>query len=137
MKQKYEIKKDPDKKTLIISEYLQLEKGVYSFVCKESYDIKSLKKVAKDKKLLIATLRTNNIFPANYFADKLASAVKPYISNKKQDVLELFFDDLEIIPKEEKIESVKEEVIEEIKDDVLFVDEEKTKIVPAKTEKKD
>ncbi|UCH20810.1 MAG: hypothetical protein JSU83_20135 [Deltaproteobacteria bacterium] len=106
MKQKYLIMKDTDKKVLIIREFAELDKEVLSPLCEETYDDKVIKSAMKNgKEALIAALRTKNMYPPGIYANQIAdSVIKIYTS--KQQSIELFFDDVELINKEEEASEV-------------------------------
>ncbi len=59
MKQKYLILKNDEKNELIIKEFLEINKEMFSLVCEETYDNNDIElAIAKDKKHLVSALRT-------------------------------------------------------------------------------
>lgn len=120
MKQKYLILKNDEKTKLIIREFAELDKEMFTFLCEETFDDESVTSaIAIGKDALIAKLRTKNLFPIGIYAKELASAVtKMYESGNDQSV-ELIFDDHDLMKKE------KEEplVDDDIEDEVVEIDE--------------
>ena len=118
MRQKYTILKDDDSQKLIIKEFAELDKEVMSLHCEETYESKEIKSaIKKDKDSLISILRTNNLYPPNIYAEKIADAVMALYESKDQDSVELFFDDLELLTRERQIEEAVTE-LEEQSDDL-------------------
>ena len=64
MKQKYTIMKNDEKTGIIIREFAELDKEIFSFLCEETFDDKTVKSaIEKGQDTLIQTLRTQNLFP--------------------------------------------------------------------------
>ena len=103
MKQKYTILKNDDKTAVIIREFAELDKEIFSLLCEETFEDETVKlAIAKDKATLIKTLRTHNLFPLGIYAEKIAEAVtKMYESGDDQPV-ELVFNDIDLLTKKEK-----------------------------------
>ncbi|MBW2156940.1 MAG: hypothetical protein JRF45_05105 [Deltaproteobacteria bacterium] len=101
MKQKYLILKTEEKTGLVIREYAKLDKEIFSLLCEETFDDEVVKSaLEKGKNSLIATLRTQNLFPIGIYAEEIAAAVtKMYESGDDQPV-ELFFDDTDLLIKD-------------------------------------
>jgi hypothetical protein len=113
MKHKYIILKDIETKSLIIKEYAELDKDTMKFLCEESYPDKKIKSVIpKGKGALISILRTVNFYPSGFYANKLAEAVIEYYLNKSAEPVEIFFNDVETIPKDKVKEKIPPAVIE-------------------------
>ncbi len=111
MKQKYSILKDDKKNKLIIREYAELDKEIFSLLCEEMYDNESIKSaIAKGKETLISTLRTKALFPINIYADKIAEAVINMYELDNDQSVELFFNDLDILAKDRRAPVVEVEV---------------------------
>lgn len=126
MKQKYEIIKDDEKKTLILREYAELDKDILSPLCEESYDIDALAAaVSGGRSALVAALRTKNMYPPGFYAERIADAVAELLEGRERQVAELLFDDIELLNREREIERQQAEVAEkaEIKDEVEQIDE--------------
>jgi hypothetical protein len=129
MKQKYLILKNDEKTKLIIREFAELDKEMFSLLCDETFDDESVKSaIAKGQKALISTLRTKNMFPIGIYAKEIASAVtKMYESGDDQSV-ELFFNDSDLLSKERE----KQAVVDEIKNKPDEIDNllEKDVLIP-------
>jgi hypothetical protein len=125
MKQKYLILKDNDKKELIIREFAELDKEVLSPLCEEIYDAKVIQAAIKEgKETLIQVLRTKNMYPPDIYANQIAHAVLSIFAAKESESLELFFDDIELINRDEEdtatladLESESEEIDDELLQD--------------------
>jgi hypothetical protein len=117
MKQKYTIVRDDKNKQLIIREFAELDKEILSLLCEETYDEKRIRAAIRSgKEELIAALRTNNLYPPGIYADKIADAVKNLYAAKAKESEDLFFDDLELLAKEPKVEADKEQVEKDSED---------------------
>jgi len=103
MKQKYLILKTEEKTGLVIREYAELDKEIFSLLCEETFDDEVVNSaIEKGKHELIATLRTQNLFPIGIYAKEIAAAVtKMYESGDDQPV-ELFFDDTDLLAKDKR-----------------------------------
>ncbi|OQY10972.1 MAG: hypothetical protein B6I30_07880 [Desulfobacteraceae bacterium 4572_187] len=114
MKQKYLILKNDEKTRLIIKEFAELDKEIFSFLCEETFDDESIKSaLAIGEDALIETLRTKNLFPIRIYAKEIAAAVtKMYESGNDQSV-ELVFDDYDLLKKEQKEPMVENDIEDE------------------------
>jgi hypothetical protein len=116
MKQKYTILKNDEKTAIIIREFAELDKEIFSLLCEETFEDETVKSaIAKDKASLIKTLRTQNLFPLGIYAEKIAEAVtKMYESGDDQPV-ELLFNDIDLLTKKEKkplpLDDIEEEAV--------------------------
>jgi len=120
MKQKYLILKNDEKTKLIIREFAELDKEMFSFLCEETFDDESITSaISMGQDALIATLRTKNLFPIGIYAKEIAAAVtKMYESGNDQSV-ELVFYDYDLIKKEQEEPAVEDD----IEDEVVEIDE--------------
>jgi hypothetical protein len=120
MKQKYLILKNDEKNKLIIREFAELDKEMFTFLCEETFDDASVRSaIAIGEDALIAKLRTKNLFPIGIYAKELAAAVtKMYESGNDQSV-ELIFDDHDLMKKEQREPLVDDD----IEDEVVEIDE--------------
>ena len=118
MKQKYQISRDDENQILTIREFAELDKDVLSPLCEENYPMKAIQKAVQDKKeVLIAALRTKNMYPPGVYAERIAAGVTALLQSHDQSV-ELFFDDIELLAAEEE-ENLLEEKSEEDLDELL------------------
>jgi len=119
MKQKYLILKTEEKTGLVIREYAELDKEIFSLLCEETFDDEVVNSaIEKGKHELIATLRTQNLFPIGIYAKEIAAAVtKMYESGDDQPV-ELFFDDTDLLVKDKR----RTPVIEDLEEDDAEID---------------
>ena len=119
MKQKYVILKNEEKTRLVIREYAELDKEIFSLLCEEAFDDEVVKSaIEKGKNGLIAALRTQNLFPIGIYAEEIAAAVtKMYESGDDQPV-KLFFDDTNLLKKDEK----KSPVLDDIENEVVEIE---------------
>jgi hypothetical protein len=108
MKQKYLILKDEAKKALIIKEFAELDKEIFSLLCEQTYQDKDINAAIKDgMEALIATLRTPNMYPIERYAVQIAEEVidlykskeadSKEADSKEADSKEVFFDDRDIL----------------------------------------
>jgi hypothetical protein len=125
MKQKYLIIKDDEKKQLVIREFAELDKDSFSPLCEETYDVSIIKSsIKKGKEALFSVLRTKNMYPPGFFADKIADAVLEILDSDATQSTELFFNDIELLTKIEEtvndlspIETESDEIEEMVEDD--------------------
>lgn len=111
MKQKYSILKDDKTNKLIIREYAELDKEIFSLLCEEIYDNESIETaIAKGKETLISTLRTKALFPISIYAEKIAEAVINMYEHDNDQSVELFFNDRDILAKDRRAPVVEVEV---------------------------
>ena len=120
MKQKYSILKNDEKTAIIIREFAELDKEIFSLLCEETFEDETVKSaIAKDKAALIKTLRTQNLFPLGIYAEKIAEAVtKMYESGDDQPV-ELLFNDIDLLTKKEK----KPLLLDDIEEEAVGIDD--------------
>lgn len=120
MKQKYSILKNDEKTAIIIREFAELDKEIFSLLCEETFEDETVKSaIAKDKATLIKTLRTQNLFPLGIYAEKIAEAVtKMYESGDDQPV-ELLFNDIDLLTKKEK----KPLLLDDIEEEAVGIDD--------------
>ena len=114
MKQKYLILNDKQNKQIKIQEFAELNKQMLSLLCEEAYDYKTIKSaISAGKDELIAALRTNNMYPPGIYAEQIADAVINLHKSKKQESVELFFDDINLLTKSRKTIKVAKQVEDE------------------------
>ena len=111
MRQKYVISRDGAKNKLKIREYAiidknlkkvassMLQKGSFSFLCEETYESEIIvSSISIGMNALVATLRTNNLFPIEPYANKIAESVIELYNSSEDGPVELFFNDVDLIP---------------------------------------
>jgi hypothetical protein len=129
MKQKYTILKDKTTGNLMIQEYAELDKDLFSLVCEETYDSKEVEFAANAGKLkLIAKLRTPNLYPIAEYADKIADSVMALFETKSaaDAPVELVFDDIKVVRKIDVVSADNDKpstaIIDELLDEEEFDD---------------
>lgn len=100
MKQKYVITRNDEKTGIIIKEFAELDKEIFSLLCEETYGDEGVKAaIAKGKDAVIQTLRTQNLFPIGLYSEQIAeSVIKMYETGDDQPV-ELVFNDIDLMTK--------------------------------------
>ena len=119
MKQKYTILKDNQTDALTIQEYAELSKDLFSLICEESYDGKTVSSAVKqDKKVLIDTLRTPNLYPISAYIDKIAETVVNLYEKDQEQTgpVELVVDDVDLFKTPEPPEEAAADESVEIED---------------------
>ena len=115
MKQKYLILKNDEKTKLIIREFAELDKEMFTFLCEETFDDESVTSaIAMGEDALIATLRTKNLFPIGIYAKQIAAAVTKMYESGNDQSLELLFDDHELMKKEQEEPLLDDDVEDEV-----------------------
>lgn len=98
MKQRFSISRNTGGEQIVIKEYAELDKGVYSLLCEESYAVQAVKAaLAKGPGHVITLLRTESFFPTSYFTEKLTSSFNDYLQREGDDTLQIEADDAECI----------------------------------------
>ena len=114
MKQKYTILKNDEKTGIIIREFAELDKEIFSFLCEETFEDKTVKSaIEKGQEALIQALRTQNLFPLGIYAKKIAAAVKKIYESGDDQPVELLFNDTDLLIKEKKKPLPSNEIEEE------------------------
>lgn len=103
MKQKYLIMKNDDKSELIIQEFGELDKDMYSLLCEELYDSKNIQTAIKGGSTrLVSAIRTENLFPIGIYAQRIAEAVINLYESRDTPSVELFFNDIDLVARRQK-----------------------------------
>ena len=98
MKQRFSISRNTGGEQIVIKEYAELDKGVYSLLCEESYAIQAVKAaLAKGPGHVITLLRTESFFPTSYFAQKLMASLDDFLQQESGDTIKIEADDAEYI----------------------------------------
>jgi hypothetical protein len=120
MKQKYTISKNDEKTGIIIKEFAELDKEMFSLLCEETYTDEIVKKaVAKGKDALMQTFRTQNLFPIGIYSEAIAEAVIKMYETKDDQPIELNFDDINLMTKETDMPLT----LDEIEEDDVEIDD--------------
>ena len=122
MKQKYAILKNDEKTGIIIREFAELDKEIFSFLCEEKFGDETVKSaIEKGQDALIQTLRTQNLFPLGIYAKEIAAAVKKMYESGDDQPVELLFDDTDLLTKTKGEE--KPLPLDEIEDEAVGIDD--------------
>lgn len=125
MKQKYAIIRKDDANGIVIREFSELDKGILSLVCEETYDLDRIREAAaKGKEILIPALRTNNMYPPGAYVSEIADNVISLLQSDEKTAAELFFDELTFLVKEKKEAEEAEEEEESSDIDELLDDDD-------------
>ena len=88
-------------KHLNIIESSMLEDKSFCLLCEETYDNATIaNSISVGIGDLVTTLRTVNFFPNHQYASKIAEAVVKLYASPKDDKIELFFDDKDMMKKD-------------------------------------
>jgi hypothetical protein len=109
MRQKYVISRNGDKNKLKITEYAIIDKdlnkvassmlqnGDFTLLCEETYESEIIVNcISKGMNVLVAMLRTQNMFPIEPYSTKIAESVMALYNSSEDDSVELFFDDINL-----------------------------------------
>ncbi len=123
MKQKYTIRKDSDNGKLTIQEFAELDKDLFSLICEESYENRTIgSAIQEGKGPLVSVLRTPNLYPIAEYADKIAdSIIALYEKDDGDSATEIVFDDVRMLKKGDGVIPAEED---EVEIDALLDDEE-------------
>jgi hypothetical protein len=120
MKQKYTISKNDEKTGIIIKEYAELDKEIFTLLCEETYEDEFVKAaVAKGKDALTQALRTQNLFPIGIYSESIAEAVIKFYETGDDEPVELVFNDLDLMLKESDVPVS----LDEIEEDDVEIDD--------------
>lgn len=86
------------------SEWVKFDKEFFSLICEETYDKKLiLSAIKKGKESLILTMRTPNMYPIGIYAEQIANSIIELYDSKKNQTVELLFDDKEFFERKIKM----------------------------------
>ncbi len=98
MKQKYLILKGDNENELVLQEASELDKGIFTTVFEEKYNMEAIRAASKDDlKLLINAFRTPGFYPIGVCAQKIANAMIEFFENGATETIEVFFNDAELL----------------------------------------
>ena len=124
MKQKYTILKNDEKTGIIIREFAELDKEIFSFLCEETFENETVKSaIEKGQDALIQTLRTQNLFPLGIYAKEIAAAVKKMYEAGDDQPVELIFNDIDLLTKTKEDEKPLALPIDEIEEEAVGIDD--------------
>jgi hypothetical protein len=110
MRQKYLILKDPDSDRLILREFAEVDKEMFSLLCEESYPMESLQTaIAEGPDALARVIRTHNMYPPGYYSQQICESIITLLASADQPSTELQFDDKAILRKAAEEEALLEE----------------------------
>jgi hypothetical protein len=110
MRQKYLILKDPDNDRLILREFAEVDKEMFSLLCEESYPTESLQAaIAEGPDALARVIRTHNMYPPGYYSQQICESIITLLASADQPSAELQFDDKAILRKAAEEEALLEE----------------------------
>jgi len=126
MKQKYVIIKDDEKNALLLQEHAELDKELLSLLCEETYAGDLIAEaVGLGKEVLMARLRTRNMYPPSIYMDQIAQQVMELYATEGASSTEVIFDDVELIVKDrEEAEALAMEEDSTDLDDLLDDDDD-------------
>ncbi len=114
MNHKYLIEKIPGKKELILKEFAELEKENFTLLNEETYpEEKIADAVTKGKDAMIAALRTSNMYPPDFFINKIIESVLTMFGPNPVSSCEVIIDDIDLITKQRVKRKVSESIEEE------------------------
>ena len=121
MKHKYNVSRDEAQKQLIIREYAELDKEIFS-LCDERYAEDAIRTaMTAGTDALIAAFRTRNFYPTYTFAARIAAAIVTLFEQDSPDPVEIVLDDADFLNRQvaEPPERVETEEESEDIDDLL------------------
>ncbi len=114
MKQKFTISRSEDTGQISIREYGELDKEMLSLLCEETFDANGVQKaIGNGPEALVELIRTRNLFPPRRYSRKIAQAIETLVGSADSDSMELFFDDLELLSREQQPKALVEEIEED------------------------
>lgn len=126
MKQKYLISKSDAGKTLVIKEFAEIDKEVFSILCERTYDLKTVCE-ALDSGInqFSEVIRNRNFFPVFSTLEKISEGITSLITSNSDETVEIFIDDASILLKKDEayaviddLESDSEQIDDLLEDEV-------------------
>ncbi len=131
MKQRYVIQKNSKNKQLLINEFAELDKGAYTLVCEETFEMSNVEAAIKDGTYaLVSALRTPSLYPSAICMEKIVESVVQLFRSENEESAEIFFNDKELMAEERVIlEKIDEEKLptgidDLLEDDAVAINEE-------------
>ena len=110
MRQKYVISRNGAQNELKIREYAIIDKNLnkvassmlqeknFSFLCEEIYESEIIiNSISKGMNALVAVLRTDNMFPIEPYAARIAESIMTLYDSSGDGSVELFFNDVDLV----------------------------------------
>ena len=98
MRQRFSIFRNTESEKIVIKEYAELDKGVYSLLCEEAYAVAAVEAaLAEGPEHVITLLRTESFFPTSYFTEKLIATLGDYFQSGGSEAAIIEADDTECI----------------------------------------
>ena len=110
MRQKYVISRNGAQNELKIREYAIIDKNLnkvassmlqeknFSFLCEETYESEIIiNSISKGMNALVAVLRTDNMFPIEPYAARIAESIMTLYDSSGDGSVELFFNDVDLV----------------------------------------
>jgi hypothetical protein len=117
MKQKYVISREADPQRLVIKEYAELDKEIFSLLCQEQYPEESLRKaLSQGTDTLITSFRTRNFYPTYAFATRIAEAITTLLNQDGEEPIEVVIDDSEFLNRRRTEPALRPDTEEEAED---------------------
>ncbi|MBW1646877.1 MAG: hypothetical protein JRJ72_02015 [Deltaproteobacteria bacterium] len=117
MKQKYVISREGDPQRLVIKEYAELDKEMFSLLCEERYSQEAIQAAMKEgTDALIAAFRTRNFYPSYAFATRIAEAITTLFGQDGDEPIEVVIDDAEFLNRQRTEPTFRPEADEEAED---------------------
>jgi hypothetical protein len=110
MRQKYLILKDPENDRLILREFAEVDKEMFSLLCEETYPREAIQAaIAEGPDALARAIRTHNMYPPGYYTQQICESIITLLQSDDQPSAELQFDDKAILRKAAEEEALLEE----------------------------
>jgi len=124
MKQKYAIMLGENENQVMIKEFAELDKGIFSKIFSAKYARETLQEAVKTgRTALIETFRTPSFFPVGLCAEKIADALTDFLQTDGSEPVEILFDDFESLEREERGEVYVDDDSDAVEIDEILDDE--------------
>ncbi len=120
MKQKYIISKSEDGKHLIIKEFAEIDKDIFSQLCEVQYNMKAIQSaISSGPDQFADIIRNRNFFPPLTTVQQIFAEMEGLSSLDSNESIEVFTDDADILAEQE--DSL--DIIDDLEDDTEELDE--------------
>ncbi len=124
MKQKYNIHRDAEHGQLVIQEFAELDKEMFSLLCEERYPEDAIRAaIAGGTTSLITAFRTRNFYPSYAFAARIAATIVSIFEKDSTEPVEVLIDDAEFLSRQRPEPAIRPETEEEGEDIDELLDE--------------